>query len=1339
MPVVAELRNVIIGDDTSWRAAVVRTQESLAALQAQSQQATAGIATAFSGLGASTTGASVGFQTLANEAQVAGASVASSASQAAASIMPLNGAAAEAASGMTALGASAVQAGAGVSELALRKAQLVAELSNVNAAIRTETSALGAAQSAVQNLGTGHLALNNAVKESEANLAGYILRQAALKGELAAVNTALNGTTSAHRIAAPALLATGAATGELGSKTNILTALMTAQTTQISSQRTIWEGYDNVIQAVIRTMGGIPVAAALAITIFGILAEKLLHLGDEKKEQIRLDRELIETDIQLWQAMNTGTLFTQQYATVLHDINAVNAQVKTTTEALLTARAEEADAIRKSSTAVSDYAATTSDLQTKVAAYVVSLFSQVKGETEATAARIAASKAMAEAVELEIRAAAASGKTIEQLIAERQASGATAAELGLLASAWGTATAARATYESGRTALSTLKLELAQAAASRGEVLKGATAITTLKNAIAALPPEQRKLVEQSQLTEKSLRELNKTTEAHGASARGAVPHVKALTQALSEQEKVVKGVKDAMNDITEKINSVFRNVQIGQILHEKIIPVINEMMQKLAQLSGFTDAWAAKTEAAGVRVGAAFGEVAGKVIALNPLFRTMGEEVLFGDGSLEKLIGTLRDSKAANEEAARAAFADKVAFGELMHQFEVLKDKIPESWGAVVDAIVNGSGKAGAAALEFGVKVAGALGDVAQVIGNLPGKIGDSLRKATSEFEKWFNTIDGILKLLNRVFSSVPAGLGDALSKIIGIFKKSSQTIQDTMTHTEDEVMNSTEGIAKSAETSIGGKVPKAFGIGAAAAAGFATAMSVAANSSSKAIGFLEATVTSALAGIAAGFAFGPVAGAIVGGVSLLGGIIGLFRGKSATQKASEQAQLDKLKADIAATVQSTVNAAIDGMKSALELFDKLADFTVIPQKTIHRFFNHLELVLQEFVELSKVFSGGMLDAAKAFAEKIGPVLEVIGNAVGAFEALGGFTGVAQISVDSFASAMTRVLQSFIGVQQKFVDAEGFIDSTVNQARKFAQKIGGVIEVIKNALDAFAGFTTFKNVLPETLDAFAATLQLAINKMGAIAEAVDKAMIKTAQRFSDRAVSVVGLIKTALDAFGPLATFAAIPAEAMDALFAGISDAVSRMQDLAATLDTEMLTRAVAVAEKSAAIFNAIKGGVDALTSLADFKAVAPEAFQALLDGFNQAVAILNQMLGAATQFESLAIQIEDKLVSAAQHLKDGAAAMAAGLAAATSATGSSGGSVGVASLSAGAATTGFGIGAPAAPFGSSSSSSSVVSQPISVSLSIGTLVGDPRQVQDMVVDAITAAQRRGRLALAS
>ena len=64
MPVVAQLENRIVGDDTNWRAAVLRTQASLESLQAQAAQSTAAIGTAFAGLSAPVNGISSTFATV---------------------------------------------------------------------------------------------------------------------------------------------------------------------------------------------------------------------------------------------------------------------------------------------------------------------------------------------------------------------------------------------------------------------------------------------------------------------------------------------------------------------------------------------------------------------------------------------------------------------------------------------------------------------------------------------------------------------------------------------------------------------------------------------------------------------------------------------------------------------------------------------------------------------------------------------------------------------------------------------------------------------------------------------------------------------------------------------------------------------------------------------------------------------------------------------------------------------------------------------------------------------------------------------------------------------------
>jgi len=269
------------------------------------------------------------------------------------------------------------------------------------------------------------------------------------------------------------------------------------------------------------SFGGLTAGFALAIPLIINLAGVLFELLNAKKAQIKLDLDQIEVDIQRHQSMQTGTLFTREYATVLHDMNAINSEVDRTTKELLVARAEEADAVRKSTTVYKDYAANTDNLVDKTAAYVVGLFSRVKSENEATAATQAAGTAQREKAEIQIRANAISGKTIEQLITERREAGATANELGLLASAWGQAVFARSRYEAGRGVISTLRLEIAQAAAERGEILKGTEARRLQAEGIAKLPPEQRKLAEQSQLTEKSLRAFDET-QAKAARGSGA-------------------------------------------------------------------------------------------------------------------------------------------------------------------------------------------------------------------------------------------------------------------------------------------------------------------------------------------------------------------------------------------------------------------------------------------------------------------------------------------------------------------------------------------------------------------------------------------------------------------------------------------------------------------------------------------------------------------------------------------------------------------------------------------------------------------------------------------------
>lgn len=553
---------------------------------------------------------------------------------------------------------------------------------------------------------------------------------------------------------------------------------------------------------------------------------------------------------------------------------------------------------------------------------------------------------------------------------------------------------------------------------------------------------------------------------------------------------------------------------------------------------------------------------------------------------------------------------ASKITIENLNKEFEDLSRSLPRSWNIIVDSFTKGS-------IQLGIKVKGFAADLLGVFDALPGKWGDSFRKTISEMDKWVNFIDSAIKVIQRILGDQsPTGLGGILSKVGGIFKKTTQDIQqstDVLTHTEDDWATAqSQTMAKAATGTEQGasRIVGAFTQIAGAALAFVGA---------KGAGFAGGALSGALGGIAAaggiatalGVALSPLTlGLSALGGALLGGILGLFKGKSAEQKAAEARQLEQAKLNLQQTAQNVINAAIEGFDKALQFFEHLDEFTQVRKAKFQAFFANLTRLMNNFVELSKAWSTESLAQAKAFAESVGPIADAVGGAVQALTALFDFKEVPAGNIDTFGKNLQQLIQRMGEV------FDSLAKDIIKHGRKLAENLESITSVLSPLLEGFANLLKFQPVDETVLDSFFDGLKMFVAKMGAIADTMDLGEVKFTARFAESVTTILGVIKS----------------------------------------------------------------GVEALSSLADFKGVAPEAFQALLDGFKQAVAILTDMLDQATEFESIAMQIEDKLVSAADHLKKGAAAMAAGITSATSTTGSAtgGGTVGAASLAGGGASAG-------------------------------------------------------------
>lgn len=527
----------------------------------------------------------------------------------------------------------------------------------------------------------------------------------------------------------------------------------------------------------------------------------------------------------------------------------------------------------------------------------------------------------------------------------------------------------------------------------------------------------------------------------------------------------------------------------------------------------------------------------------------------------------------------------------------------------------------------QVSAKVKGFVGGAIGLIETLPGKFGDVGRSVLKTVELWSQFASQVLKVLHGLNSSIPATLGDLLKGVTSIFKGpggyteivkgSASAVNAALDYMGFSAAKSTGKVASGAKA-MGNTGKEAFSAMAGAAASFTTALGVTAATGSKTMGIVSSLFTSTLAGIQAGMAFGPVGGAVVGGISLIGGILGsLFGGgKSAAQKEQERIAAEKAKIDMQAAAQGVINAAIEGFDKALEFFDHLDDFTKVRRKKFDKFFANLKTMMDHFVALAKSWGTDSLTQAKALGEALGPVVEAIGNSVNAIDGIGKFIAPAASIVDSFFASLTLVFTKFGEL------AESTTNHFEKQVKKFGERMAPGIALMKDGVEGMSALLTFKPVTSESIDIFAASLEMAMLKIGELAETIDLKLAKHAAKFAERAGAVTGLLKDGVDGLMAIATMTPIPEGAFDLFFSGIQVALERMVLLAENLDTEFLGRATTIAQAVIPISAAFKAWGDASTVIRNYTAIAASSWQAAVDDFAIGLEWLDSLMVQALSY---------------------------------------------------------------------------------------------------------------------
>jgi hypothetical protein len=426
------------------------------------------------------------------------------------------------------------------------------------------------------------------------------------------------------------------------------------------------------------------------------------------------------------------------------------------------------------------------------------------------------------------------------------------------------------------------------------------------------------------------------------------------------------------------------------------------------------------------------------------------GDNEKFKDAAQRTYLDLLK-IQTDSEDARKAAAAKHAE--EIRKQGEENNKKILDNYKKTYDELksIVGDGMAGilsqiakATGVSLG-RMTEVTDGVLDIIGGLPGKIGDKLRGATDKFLTFVNSVDRVFKGLHKIFDAVPDGISGMLSKVVGLFKNASSGVGGG-------------GIFGA----IGGFFGKIFGGGGgtgAAGTGISEGM---ASNASKGGGILSGL----------GGALG-IAGI---GASLLPAIIGLFKGKSQIQKDTEKAQLDQLKAGIAQTYEDIKSTMIDSIGKGVQVLEAISVRTDTSRKAIRRAVNQVFLLLEEFAEASKGLAPKGLEAAKAVTDNVGGAFDLMLNGLNLNNAIQGMKEATEQDVKALGSSMTRLLDEILKVMES-VELQA-----AKQGGKKSERLKPVIELFTAIPDAIKAAIETPKISDDQLNSAFSTARQFLN-----------------------------------------------------------------------------------------------------------------------------------------------------------------------------------------------------------------------------------------------------------------
>lgn len=327
---------------------------------------------------------------------------------------------------------------------------------------------------------------------------------------------------------------------------------------------------------------------------------------------------------------------------------------------------------------------------------------------------------------------------------------------------------------------------------------------------------------------------------------------------------------------------------------------------------------------------------------------------------------------------------------------------------------------------------------------------------------------------------------------------------------------------------------------------------------------------------------------------------------------------------------VASQISAVMSVFKDAFDSFAALTDY--VPgagnaramMKELAVFIPEMVTALVDAVNAlttTDLAATGVANAA-AFAESIVAILQIVQPAL---DALAGLADYKILS--AFGDRATSFVHRIGEMIEAFVVAAKDLDTTrYDNARLFADAVGGIVGAVKPALDALYALADYK-----ILSAFGDKATSFVHRIGELMEAfvvaangLDMTRYDAAKLFAAAVQGIVGTVKPAIDALVALATYKPVKElpDAIDNWSLDLQDLLDELVFVAGRFDADGISAASAFGQAVSGMVGFIAPSIDALVALAKYKAVKGLLF-AIYNWSLDLQDLIDELLFVAEQFK--------------------------------------------------------------------------------------------------------------------